>query len=160
MNPIHHQKHAAVQHWFEQPAKQAHITTTPAPPISEKKLQNPTKPLAADLLLIDVSLKEPGRDGQTVAIDFIVVSPAAESYCKQSAKEPLHAAALREATKISKYARAYKEMDTFTLNPLFLRVEVFMGKEPVMFLTESAILLPDHREKAGLPLHTSGNLDS
>ena len=49
-------------------------------------------PLAADLLLIDVALKEPGRDGQTVAIDFSVVSPAAESYCKQSAKEPLYAA--------------------------------------------------------------------
>ena len=24
-NPIHHQKHAAVQHWFEELAKQAHI---------------------------------------------------------------------------------------------------------------------------------------
>ena len=62
-NPIHHQKHAAVQHWFEQLAKQAHIATTPAPSISETNLQNPTKTLAADLLLIDVSLKEPGRDG-------------------------------------------------------------------------------------------------
>ena len=79
MNPIHHQKHAAVQNKFEKLAKQAHIATTPAPPISETNLQNPTKPLAADLLLIDVSLKEPGRDGQTVAIDFSVVSPAAES---------------------------------------------------------------------------------
>ena len=80
-------------------------------------------------MLIDVSLKEPGRDGQTVDIDFSVVSPvaAAESYCKQSAKEPLYAAALREATKIFKYARAYKEM------------EVFLGKEHVMSLTESAI---------------------
>ena len=61
-------------------------------------------------MLIDVSL----RDGQTVAIDFSVVSPAAESYCKQSAKEPLHAAALREATKIFKYARAYKEFSAFS----------------------------------------------
>ena len=139
MNPIHHQKHGAVQYWFEQPAKQAHIsiTGTTAPPISETNLQNPTKPLAADLLLIDVSLKEPGRDGQTVAINFNVVSPAAESYiyCKQSAKELLHAA-LREATKIPKYTRKWT---TFTLNPLFLRVDVFSWKEHVMSLTESAI---------------------
>ena len=56
MTPIHHQKHAAVQHWFDELAKQAHIATTPAPPIYETNLQNPTKPLAADLLLIDVSL--------------------------------------------------------------------------------------------------------
>ena len=55
MNPIHHQKHAAVQHWFQELAKQAHIATTPAPPISETTLQNPTKPLAADLLLIDAA---------------------------------------------------------------------------------------------------------
>ena len=121
MNPIHHQKHAAVQHWFEELAKQAHIATTPAPPISETNLQNPTKPLAADFLPIDVSRKEPGRDGQTVAIDFSVVSPAAESYCKQSAKEPLHAAALREATKIFNYARDYKEIDNIHFKPFVLR---------------------------------------
>ena len=66
------------------------------------------------------SLKSLAEDGQTVAIDFSVVSPAAESYCKQSAKEPLHAAALREATKISKYARAYKEMDNIHFEPFVL----------------------------------------
>ena len=101
------------KHWFEELAKQAQYRH----PISKTNLQNPTKPLAADLLLIDVFLKEPGRDVQTVAIDFSVVSPATESYCKQSAKEPLHAPALREATKIIKYAsvRAYKEMDNITL---------------------------------------------
>ena len=87
-------------------------------------------------MLIDVSLKEPGRDGQTVAS---VVSPAAESYCKQSAKEPLHAAALREATKISKYARAYKEMDNIHFEPFVLKGEVFLEKEYVMSLIESAI---------------------
>ena len=58
-----------------------------------------------------------------MAIDFSVVSPAAESYCKQSAKEPLHAAALREATKISKYARAYKAMDNIHFKPLVLESE-------------------------------------
>ena len=59
MNPIHHQKHDACMpfniNWFEELNKQAHnIATTPAPPISETNLQNPTKPLAA--VLIDVSL--------------------------------------------------------------------------------------------------------
>ena len=73
MNSIRHKKHAAAQNWFEELAKQAHIATTPAPPVSETNLQNPTKPLAADLLLIFISLKEPGRDGQTVAINFSVV---------------------------------------------------------------------------------------
>ena len=108
-------------------AKQVHIATTPAPPISETNLQNPTKPLA-DLLLIDVSLKEPGRDGQTVAIDFSVVSPAAESYCKQSAKEPPQAATLREATKISKFARAYKAMGNIHFEPFVLESGGVLGE--------------------------------
>jgi hypothetical protein len=120
MNPIHHQKHATVQHWFEELAKQAHIATTPAPAISMTNPQNPTKPLAADLMLIDVSLKELGRDGQSVAIDFSVVTPAAETYCEKSAKVPLHAAGLRETTKIAKYARAYKEMDNTHFEPFVI----------------------------------------
>ena len=82
--------------------------------------QNPTKPLAADLMLIDVSLKELGRDGQSVAIDFSVVTPAAETYCEKSAKVPLHAAGLRETTKIAKYARAYKEMDNTHFEPFVI----------------------------------------
>ena len=57
-----------------------------------------------------------------MAIDFSVVSPVAESYCQQSAKEIFHAAALREKTKISKYARAYKEMGSihFAIEPFVL----------------------------------------
>ena len=44
----------------------AHISTTPAPPISDVSERNPTKQLAADLMLIDVSLREPGKDGGNV----------------------------------------------------------------------------------------------
>ncbi len=35
INNVNHQKHAALQQWFEDLCKQAHIQTTPAPPISE-----------------------------------------------------------------------------------------------------------------------------
>ena len=49
-----------------------------------------------NIMLIDVSLRELGRDGKSVAIDFSIVTPAAESYCKEAAKTPLHAAGFRE----------------------------------------------------------------
>ena len=111
INNVNHQKHAALQQWFEDLCKQAHIQTTPAPPISEVSERNPTKQVAADIMLIDVSLKQPGRDGKSVAIDFSIVTPAAESYCKEAARKPLHAAGLREVMKVNKYFHAYKEMD-------------------------------------------------
>ena len=60
-------------------------------------------------MLIDVSLREPGRDGKSVAIDFSIVTPAAESYCKEAANTPLHAAGLREVLKVNKYSQSYKE---------------------------------------------------
>ncbi len=52
MTSIHHQNYAAIQHWFEDLARQA-----PAPPISDVSERTPTKQLAADLMLIDVSLQ-------------------------------------------------------------------------------------------------------
>ena len=120
INNVNHQKHAALQQWFEDLCKQAHIQTTPAPPISEASERNPTKQLAADIMLIDVSLKQPGRDGKSVAIDFSIVTPAAESYCKEAARKPLHAAGLREVLKVNKYSAAYKEMDDIHFEPFVL----------------------------------------
>ena len=111
MTSIHHQNHAAIQQWFEDLARQAHIQTTPAPPISDVSERNPTKQLAADLMLIDVSLREPtaGKDGGNVALDFSMVTSAAMTYCGNSAALPLHAAGEREKAKMLKYADAYKE---------------------------------------------------
>ena len=87
MNNVNHQKHAALQQWFEDLCKQAHIQTTPAPPISEVSECNPTKQLAADIMLIDVSLRQPGRDGKSVAIDFSIVTPAAERVVLQGGSQ-------------------------------------------------------------------------
>ena len=120
MNNVNHQKHAALQQWFEDLCKQAHIQTTPAPPISEVSECNPTKQLAADIMLIDVSLRQPGRDGKSVAIDFSIVTPAAESYCKEAAKTPLHAAGLRETMKVNKYSQSYKDMGDVHFEPFVL----------------------------------------
>jgi len=108
MTSIHRQNHAAIQHWFEDLARQAHIQTTPAPPISDVSEQTPTKQVAADLMLIDVSLREATKDGDNVALDFSMVTSAAMSYCGKSSTTPLHAAGLREKAKIQKYADAYK----------------------------------------------------
>ena len=120
INDVNHRKHAALQQWFEDLCKQAHIQTTPAPPISEVSERNPTKQLAADIMLIDVSLREPGRDGKSVAIDFSIVTPAAESYCKEAAKKPLHAAGLREVLKVNKYSQSYKDMGDVHFEPFVL----------------------------------------
>ena len=77
MTSIHHQNHAAIQQWFEDLARQAHIQTTP--PISDVLERNPTKQLAADLMLIDVLLREPtaGKDCDNVALDVSMVTSAA-----------------------------------------------------------------------------------
>ncbi len=45
--------------------------------------------------------RKEGTDGKCGAIDFSIVTPAAaESYCAEAAKIPLHAAKIREETKI------------------------------------------------------------
>ena len=115
---IHHQNHAAIQQWFEDLTRQAHIQTTPEPPISDVSERNPTKQLAADLTLIDVSLRGPDKDGGNVALDFSVVTPAAMTYCGKSATFPLHAAERRERAKIQKYAEAYKEKRNIDFIPV------------------------------------------
>ena len=69
------------------------------------------------IMLIDVSLRQPGRDGKSVAIDFSIVTPAAESYCKEAAKTPLHAAGAREVMKVNKYSQSYKDMGDVHFDP-------------------------------------------
>ena len=64
MNNVNHEKHEAIKFWFKDFAKQAHISSTAAPPISEVSPQHPTKQLAGDLMLVDVSLRQPGRHGK------------------------------------------------------------------------------------------------
>jgi hypothetical protein len=78
MNNVNHEKHKAVRFWFKDFVKQAHIQTAPTPPISETSQLHPTKPLAGDLMLVDVSLRQAGRDGQCGVIDFSIITPAAE----------------------------------------------------------------------------------
>ena len=118
MNNVNHEKHEALKHWFEDLTKQAHIQTAPAAPsISEVSNRNPTKQLAGDLMLIDVSLRQAGRDGKCGVIDFSIVTLAAELYCVQSAKIPLHAAEIREETKNLKYFQAYKVLNDTHFEP-------------------------------------------
>ena len=61
--------------------------------------RNPTKQLAGNFMLVDVSLRQLGKDGKSGMIDFSIVTPAAESYCTEKAKTPLYAANLRMKAK-------------------------------------------------------------
>ena len=71
-------------------------------------------------MLIDVSLRGEGRDGKCGVIDFSMVTPAAESYCEQAARVPLHVTRLREENKVSKYLQAYKAMDDIHFEPFVI----------------------------------------
>ena len=102
MNSINHKKHETLKFWFQDLTKQAHIQTAPAPPISEVSARNPTKQLAGNLMLVDVSLCQPGMDERCGVSDFSFVTPATKSYCAEAAKTPLYAANLREEAKLLK----------------------------------------------------------
>ena len=110
-------------------AKQAHIQTAPAPPISEVSPRNPTKQLAGDLKLKDVSLCQAERDGQCGVIDFSIITPAAESYCARAAKEPLYAAKIREDEKITKYFQVYKDIDDTHFEPFVVESGGQLGEK-------------------------------
>ena len=64
-------------------------------------------------MLVDVSLRQAERDGKCGVIDFSIITPAADSYCAAAAKQPLHAAKIREESKILKY----KNMDGIHFEP-------------------------------------------
>ena len=49
INNLNHLKHAAVQAWLQDFAKQAYIAMQPAPTISAVSPRNPTKQLAGDI---------------------------------------------------------------------------------------------------------------
>ena len=66
-------------------------------------------------MLIDGSLRQAGRGGKCGVIDFSIVTPAAESYCAQSAKIPLHATKIREENL--KYFQACKALDDTHFEP-------------------------------------------
>ena len=119
MNSINHEKHEALKFWFQDLTKQAHIQTAPALPISEVSARNPTKQLAGDLMLVDVSLRQPERDGKCGVIDFSIVTPAAESYCTEAARTPLYAANLREDAKLlTNTFKPTSSWTTYTLSRL------------------------------------------
>ena len=62
-------------------------------------------------------VKQRERDGKYGVIDFSIITPAAESYCAAVAKQPFHAAKIREESKILKYFQAYKNMDDIHFEP-------------------------------------------
>ena len=68
-------------------------------------------------MLVDVSLRQAERDGKCGVLDFSIITPAAESYCAGAAKQPLHAAKIREDAKILKYLQAYKSLDDIHFEP-------------------------------------------
>jgi hypothetical protein len=150
MTSIHHQNHLAIQHWFEDLARQAHIQTTPAPPISDV---TPTKQLAADLMLIDVSLQSPNNDGGNVALVFSMVTSAAMTYCCKSATIPLHAAELRDKAKLQKYADAYKDKHNIHFIPVVFESGGAFGEKAWEMFNKiwSATKSPKPRDKADLP---------
>ena len=82
--------------------------------------RNPTKQLACDLLLVDVSLQDKGKDGGCCVIDFSIVTPAAESYCEQASITPLHTAKLKETEKNLKYASEYKKQGNICFEPFVI----------------------------------------
>ena len=129
MNSNHHEKHEALRFWFKDFVKQAHIKTAAAPSISEVSPRNPSKQLAGDLMLVDVSLRQAERDGKCGVIDFSIITPAAESYFAAAAKQPLHAANIREESNILKYFQAYKNMDDIHFEPFVVESGGHLGVE-------------------------------
>ena len=68
-------------------------------------------------MFVDVSLRQAERDGKCGVLDFSIITPAAESYCAGAAKQPLHAAKIREDAKILKYLQANKNIDVVHFEP-------------------------------------------
>ena len=107
MNSINHEQHEA-----QDLTKQAHIQTAPAPPISEVSVRNPTKQLAGDLMLVDVSFHQAGRDDKCGVIDFSIVTPAAESYSVP--KQQRHRYMLQTSEKRQNCSNTFKPTSSWT----------------------------------------------
>ncbi len=72
-------------------------------------------------MLVDVSLRQAERDGKCGVLDLSIITPVAESYCAGAAKQPLHAAKIREDVKILKYLQAYISLDDIHFEPFVVK---------------------------------------
>ena len=151
MNNVNHEKHEALKFWFKDFAKQVHISTTVAPPISEVSPQNPTKQLAGDLMLVDVSLRQPGRDGKCGVIYFSIITPAAESYYAEAANVRFQIEGRCEGYQILSSIQENECTTYILMSRLSLRVEENLGKELKKYSRRSAILSPKLRAKVDHP---------
>ena len=77
-----------------------------------RKHQNKTLRSSLRGFHADWCVTSSGRKGGV--IDFSIVTPAAESYCAQAAKIPLHAAKTREETKILNTFKRIRSWTTHT----------------------------------------------
>ena len=102
-------------------------------------------------MLVDVSLRQTGRDGKCGVIDFSIIKPVAESYCAEAAKEPLYASKLREDAKVTKYFQAYKNMDDIHFEPFVVERGGELGDRAQEMFKRSAILSPKLRAKVDHP---------
>ena len=104
-------------------------------------------------MLVDVSLRQPGRDGKCGVIDFrITTTPAAKSYCAEAAKKPLYAAKMREDAKITKYYQAYKSMDNIHFEPFVVGSGRELGERAQeIFKKICNLITPKQRAKVDHP---------
>ena len=100
-------------------------------------------------MLIDVSLRGEGRDGKCGVIDFSIVTPAAESYCEQATRVPLHAARLREENKVSKYLQAYEAMDDIHFEPFVIESGGQFGEKAQQVFTKICNLVTQSTGQCG-----------
>ena len=111
--------------------------------ISKVSPRNPTKQLASDFLLVDVSLQDKVKDGDFCVIDFSIVTPATESYCEEELTTPLYTAKLKkEREKFNKYASEYR-ITTTHFEPSVIECGGFNGKFTINVFSKSATLSPN-----------------
>ena len=63
-------------------------------------------------------------------LDFNIITPAAESYCAGVAKQPLHAAQIREEPNILQYLQAYKNLHDIHFEPFLVEPRPTRRKSP------------------------------
>jgi len=112
-----HIKHAELQEWFTDLAKQARI-----PVFSPEQVTTPgvAERGRADICLVGTSLRSDERDGISGVIDVSIVQPAAPSYCASAAKHPRHTTRLKEALKNARYKNAYQQLDNSNFIPFVI----------------------------------------
>ncbi len=121
-----HVKHAELQEWFTDLAKQARI-----PVASPEQVTTPgmTERGRADICLVGTSLRSDERDGISAVIDVSIVQPAAPSYCANAAKHPRYATRLKENIKNTRYKNAYQQLDNSNFIPFVIENGGRFGEE-------------------------------